>query len=67
MKTADLVKKKKQRVVVRVPTKLREKLGEEIKGTVLGLIKTGKNVTMVKVKVARRGIFQFRPQDLDVA
>lgn len=67
MKVADLVKKKKQRVMVRVPTNLQDKLGLEAKGTVLGLVKTGPNITMVKVKVHRRGIYKFRPQDLRVA
>lgn len=66
MKIADLMKKKRQRVVVRVPAKLRDELGAQVKGTVQGLIKKG-NVTWVDVHVARKGVFQFRPQDLVAA
>lgn len=67
MKIADLVKKKKQRVMVRVPTKLREKLGDETKGTVLGLVRKSKNIILVEVKVPYRGTYKFRPQDLTAA
>lgn len=67
MKIADLVKKKQQPVTVRVPTKLHGKLGVEVQGKVIGLVKTGKNVTMVEVKVPYRGTFKFRPQDIDAA
>ena len=66
MKIADLMKKKKLRVLVRVPAKLHAKLGTEVKGTVMGLKKEG-NITWVDVKVARKGTFQFRPQDLAAA
>jgi hypothetical protein len=66
MRIADLVKRKKQRVVVRVPAKLQEQLGTEVKGTVQGLKKAGK-VTWVEVKVGRKGVFKFRPQDLEAA
>lgn len=66
MRIADLMQRKKQRVVVRVPSKLQEKLGTEVKGTVMGLKKNG-NITWVNVKVARKGIFKFRPQDLTAA
>ena len=66
MKIADLMKKKRLRVLVRVPAKLQDKLGTEVKGTVEGLKKQG-NITWVNVKVARKGTFQFRPQDLEAA
>lgn len=67
MKIADLVKRKKQRVTVRVPTKHQSKLGHTATGTVQGLEKGGNNVTWVKVKIARKGVYKFRPQDLDAA
>lgn len=66
MKIADLVKRKNQRVTVRVPAKLQQELGSEVKGRVQGLKKKG-NITWVEVKVSRRGIYQFRPQDLEAA
>lgn len=66
MKIADLVKKKNTKVNVRVPATQQDKLGETIGGTVVGLVPGG-TVTMVKVKVPRRGEFTFRPQDLTLA
>lgn len=66
MRIAELMGKKNQRVSVRVPAKLQPQLGAEVKGTVEGLSKKG-NITWVSVKVARKGVFQFRPQDLAAA
>lgn len=66
MKVADLVKKKNQRVTVRVPARLKEKLGDEVSGTIVR-VKAGGSVASVVVKVARRGEFTFRPQDLTAA
>lgn len=66
MKIADLMRKKNQRVMVRVPTRLQDQLGYEVKGTVQGLSKQN-GMTKVKVKVGRKGEFDFRPQDLTAA
>lgn len=68
MKIAELMnsKKKNPRVRVRVPAKLQEKLGNEVVGAVQGFDKKGR-ITWVQVKVARKGVFRFRPQDLDAA
>lgn len=66
MKIADLMKRKNQRVIVRVPAKLQEQLGAEVKGTVQGL-KKANGTTKVKVRVGRKGEFDFRPQDLTAA
>lgn len=66
MRIADLMQKKNQRVKVRVPAKLQAKLGTEATGRVEGLRKKGK-ITWVKVKIARRGVHEFRPQDLSAA
>lgn len=67
MKIADLVKKKNQRVRIRVPVHLQDKLGTEATGRVTGLTKRG-NITWVNVKVNRRKTpFKFRPQDLTAA
>lgn len=67
MKIADVMQRKRQRVLVRVPAKLQEKLGaEEAKGTVLGIVPKG-SITWVRVKIAGLGEHLFRPQDLEVA
>jgi len=52
MQIAELVKRKKQRVTVRVPAKLRDELGDEVTGIVMGLVWQN-SVTLVKVKVRR--------------
>ena len=66
MKISDLMEKKNRRVKVRVPTKLQDKLGAQVSGTVIGFRPKGK-VTWVRVKLARKGEFLFRPQDLAAA
>jgi hypothetical protein len=67
MKIAELIRKRKQRVTVRVPAKLQSQLGAPVlKGTVMGIVKKG-SVTWVKVKIARKGEHMFRPQDLEAA
>ena len=71
MRIADLIKKKNQKVRVRVPAKLVEKFGAEAKGTVSRIVKQG-GVAMVEVKIthrkpAMRGVQLFRPQDLTAA
>lgn len=67
MKIAELVRRKRQRVTVRVPAKLQGELGaSELKGTVIGIVYRG-SITWVKVKLARKGEHLFRPQDLEAA
>ena len=67
MKIAELLNgKKKKRVQVRVPTKLQSKLGTLVTGTVQRIIPKG-SITWVEVKIGRKGVFQFRPQDLTAA
>jgi hypothetical protein len=68
MRLSDLLKKKNQKVVVRVPAKRQEEFGgAEVRGTVTGVVPGGGSVTWVEVKISRRGTFQFRPQDLTLA
>lgn len=64
MKIAELVKSKNAKVRVTVPSRLQQTLGDTIEGTVVGLVPKGSSVTLVKVKVPRRGDHLFRPQDL---
>jgi hypothetical protein len=67
MEIAELIKRKKRRVIVRVPAKRQAKLGAaELRGTVQGIVAKG-SVTWVKVKLARLGEHLFRPQDLEAA
>ncbi len=68
MRIADLIKRKNQKVTIRVPAKLVERFGAEAKGTVNRIVKQG-GVAMVEVKVTNkkrslRGVQLFRPQDL---
>lgn len=68
MRIADLVTKKKQKVDIRVPTRLHDKYGTEAKGEVMELVRKG-GVTMVKTKIKhrsakKRGVEVLRPQDL---
>jgi hypothetical protein len=63
MKIADLVKKKRVLVRVRVPAKLQERFGAEVNGTVKGLVME-RGVTWVCVKITGGPEQNFRPQDL---
>lgn len=66
MKIAELLssKKKRVRVDVRVPAKLRDKLGATAKGTVQRIVPKG-SITWVEVKIGRK-TYNFRPQDLSL-
>lgn len=67
MKIAELMSGKKNKSVeIRVPVKLQQQLGAVNKGTVQRIVPGG-SVTWVEVKVGRKGIFRFRPQDLSLA
>lgn len=66
MQIADLMRKKRQRVKVRVPSSLREELGDSVTGTVVKLFRRG-SIAWVLVKVPRKGQHEFRPQDLSLA
>jgi hypothetical protein len=67
MQIADLMKKKRQRVSVRVPAQLREELGDAATGTVVKLFRRG-SIAWVRVKVhGGHGEHDFRPQDLSLA
>lgn len=64
MRIADLIKRRKIRVRVRVPAKLQKKLGNEVDGTVLSVVMK-KGITWVRVKLLKSlGEYDFRPQDL---
>jgi len=64
MEIAELIRRKKQRVAVRVPASRQKRLGAtELKGTVLGVVVKG-SVAWVKVKITGKGEHLFRPQDL---
>jgi hypothetical protein len=67
MRVSELVAKKHLSVNIRVPPRLRAKMGgkSEYKGTVQSIVPR-KSIRMVKVKT-RFGTFEFRPQDLNVA
>lgn len=67
MRVSELVAKKNLKVNIRVPPRLRVKMGgnAEYKGTVQSVVPR-KSILMVKVKT-RFGVFEFRPQDLNVA
>ncbi|RLB42429.1 MAG: hypothetical protein DRH30_04865 [Deltaproteobacteria bacterium] len=66
MQIADLMKKKRQRVKVRVPASLQDKLGAAASGTVVRLFRRG-SIAWVLVKVKGSGEHEFRPQDLSLA
>lgn len=66
MQIADLMKKKKQRVKVRVPSSMRAELGDTVTGTVQKLFRRG-SIAWVRVKIPRKGEHDFRPQDLSLA
>jgi hypothetical protein len=66
MQIADLMKKRKQRVSVRVPSSRREELGDSVTGTVVKLFRKG-SIAWVRVKVRGKGEHDFRPQDLSLA
>lgn len=66
MKVADLMKKKNLKVNVRVPAPQQAQFGETTQGVVQGVVPSGA-VTWVEVKIPRRGVHRFRPQDLTAA
>jgi hypothetical protein len=65
VKIADLMKRKSQRVLVRVPSRLQKKLGLEVQGSVVRVV-PGKATATVVVLVSRKGEYTFRPQDLSL-
>jgi len=66
MKIAELMQGKKgKKVIVRVPSYLREKLGTKQEGVVRRIVPTA-SVTKVEVSVNRK-LYLFRPQDLSPA
>lgn len=66
MKVVDLTKRKNQKVTVRVPANRRATFGETAKGVVEGIEPRG-GVVWVRVRVPRKGVHRFRPQDLTAA
>lgn len=65
VKIADIVRGKRKRVKIRVPSHLQPRLGSTAKGRVDSVYRK-KSVAWVKVKVGD-AMFDFRPQDLDPA
>jgi len=68
MKIADLLNRKKNaKVLVRIPAKRVDEFGgaEEIVGKVEGVRAKG-GVTWVNVKLPRKGVHAFRPQDISL-
>lgn len=61
MKIADVLKCKQ--VKVRVPTPLRAKLGDEVKGKVVGIVVSG-GTRLIQVKLDGGSKQLFRPQDV---